>query len=398
MKVGFVSVHDPADQNSLSGMPFSMRHALTAKGCSIVSFVPVEYRRRWHHHARSTVGRFLPRSVKDVLKRMLGGGPSPLPSDNEQLYRHVRDEAGRLSREVRDLVRKSRVDVLFGCCISSLLCELEVETPIVYFSDITARLIFETYPQLRSQPEGYRRACEELERLSMNRAAAVVLATERARRSAIEDYGVAPDRAFAVPMGANVDGPPGPDAEAPTKEALRLVITAMDPERKRLDLAIDAVEELRRMGWAATLDLVGPPTPRAKSHPHVSCLGVLSLRTAAGRRANREALIRSHLMILPSVGEAFGIAPCEAALLGRPSIVSAAGGLPEVVRDGETGMVMGLEADGAEYGRAIAALAATPDRYRAMAAAAARRARAEFTWERWSVRLLEIMNRVRRKG
>jgi glycosyltransferase involved in cell wall biosynthesis len=78
--------------------------------------------------------------------------------------------------------------------------------------------------------------------------------------------------------------------------------------------------------------------------------------------------------------------------------VSAAGGLPEVVRDGETGLVMGLEADGAAYARAIAALAAKPDRYRAMGEAAARRARAEFTWERWGVRLLEIMNRVRRKG
>jgi glycosyltransferase involved in cell wall biosynthesis len=398
VKVGFVSVHDPADHDSLSGMPFSMKHALKAKGCSVLSFVPSENRRRWHHQARSTVGRILPRPVKDILKRMLARDPAPAPSGNEQAYRRVRDEAGRLSREVREQVRKSRVDVLFGCCISTLLCEMEVEAPIVYFSDTTARLIFESYPRLRSQPEGYRRACDELERLGMKRAAAVVLATERARRSAIEDYGVPPDRAFTVPMGANVDGPPAPDPEAPSKEALRLVITASDPERKRLDLAIDAVEELRRMGWAATLEVVGPPTPRSKNHPHVRCLGALSLRTAAGRRANREALIRSHLMILPSVGEAFGIAPCEAALLGRPSIVSAAGGLPEVVRDGETGLVMGLESGAAEYARALAALAARPERYRAMAAAAMRRARGEFTWERWGVRLVEIMNRVRKKG
>ncbi len=398
MRVGFVSVHDPTDRDSLSGMPHSMRHAFKAKGCSVVSFVPSENRRRWHHKARSTVGRFLPRSVKDVLKRMVDAPPEPAPADNEEAYRQVREEAGRLSREVREQIRKSPVDVLFGCCISTLLCEMEVETPIVYFSDTTARLILESYPMMRSQPEGIRRACHELEKLGMNRASAVVLATERARRSAIEDYGVSPDRAFTVPMGANVDGPPAAEAEAPSKAALRLVLTASDPERKRLDLAIDAVEELRRMGWAATLDLVGPPTPRAKGHPHVTCLGVLSLRTAAGREANRQALTRSHLMILPSSAEAFGIAPCEAALLGRPSIVSAAGGLPEVVLHGETGLVMGLEAGAAEYARAIAALAERPDRYRAMAAAAASRARAEFTWDRWGVRLLEIMNRVRKKG
>jgi glycosyltransferase involved in cell wall biosynthesis len=397
MKVGFISVHDPADRDSLSGMPFSMMRALEERGCDVVTFVPSENRRRWHHSSRRTVARFLPRSVKDVLRRMVGPRPKGAPRGDADTYRHVLDESGRLSREVREQVRKSRVDVLFGCCISSLLCEMDVETPIVYFSDTTARLIFESYPALRAQPEGCRRACDELERTGMRRAAAVVLATERARRSAIEDYGVPTDRSFAVPMGANVHGPPGPEPEAPTRESLRLVITAMDPVRKRLDLAIDAVEELRRTGWAATLELVGPPTARAKSHPHVRCLGVLSLRTQAGRKANREALIRSHLMILPSVGEAFGIAPCEAALLGRPSIVSAAGGLPEVVRDGETGLVMGLEANAPEYARAIAALAARPERYRAMASAAARRARAEFTWERWSSRLVEIMDRVRRK-
>ena len=172
-------------------------------------------------------------------------------------------------------------------------------------------------------------------------------------------------------------------------------MTAVDPVRKQLDLAIAAVEALRRRGWAAELELIGPPTPRAATHPHVRCHGRLSLATASGRRRNSDALKRSHLMILPSLGEAFGIAPCEAALLGKPSIVSAVGGLPEVVHHDVTGIVMGRQSTAEDYAQAIIGLAERPDRYRAMATAAAARARDTFTWERWGQRLMAIMERAR---
>ena len=403
MNVGFLSSFDSGDPEPISGMPYAMRRTLKAQGCQIVPFFPIENRRRWHQRARSRMSRFVPSPVKDVLKRLLGLAPAAAPAsgpvDQEELYRRTRDDASRVSREILDRVRGRDLDVIFGCCISVILCELNVNVPIVYFSDTTARLIFDTYPQFRAQPEGFRRACDEIERQALGRASMAVFATDLARASAIRDYGVHPDRAFTVPMGANIVSEhtelAAPNGEAPSRDAIRLVMTAADPVRKQLDLAIDAVEALRRRGWAAELELIGPPTPRAAAHPHVHCLGRLSLATASGRRLNGAALRRSHLMILPSLGEAFGIAPCEAALAGKPSIVSAVGGLPEVVRHDVTGIVMGLQSTAEDYAQAIIGLADHPDRYRAMAAAAAARARSTFTWECWGERLVEIMDRAR---
>ena len=403
MKVGFLSSFDSGDPEAISGMPHSMRLALKAQGCRIFPFFPLENRRKWHQRARSRMARFVPPPIKDVLKRFLGLTSLVLAAsehvDDETLYRRTCEEASRASREIRDRVRGRDLDVLFGCCISVVLCEMDVDVPIVYFSDTTTRLIFETYPNLRSQPEGFRRACEEIERQAMARASMAVFATEVARRSAIHDYGVPPDRAFAVPMGANITvGQAEPDprtAWTPSRDVIRLVMTAADPVRKQLDLVIDTVDVMRRLGWGAELELIGPPTPRAMAHPHVHCLGRLSLATASGRQQNGEALRRSHLMILPSLAEAFGIAPCEAALVGKPSIVSAAGGLPEVVSHGATGIVMKVGSTAEEYARAIIELAGQPDRYREMANAAMVRARANFTWERWGERLVGIMGRAR---
>ncbi len=379
-----------------------MRRALKAQGCRIFPFFPEENRPRWHQSVRSRMAPFVPPSFKDVLKRILGFSPlnAAEPVSEAQAYRHTREAASRQSQEMLRRVRGRNLDVVFGGSISHLICELDVDVPIVYFSDITARLIFDSYPYLHAQSAGYRRACEEIERQAMERASMAVFATAWARASAIRDYGVPPERAFTVPMGANIGsedaGTEALSFEAPSRHSIRLVMTASDPVRKQLDLAIDAVEGLRRRGWAAELELIGPPTPRSAVHPNVRCQGRLSLATASGRKRNREALQRSHLMILPSLGEAFGIAPCEAALLGKPSVVSDAGGLPEVVHHGVTGIVMSLHSTAEDYAEAIIGLAEHPARYRAMAAAAAARARDTFTWARWGERIVEMMDRARR--
>ncbi len=344
----------------------------------------------------------MPAPMKSILKRVLGSSPlTTLPENasDEDLYQSTRAQASRHSLDVLQQVRTRNLDVLFGCCISTVLCELSVDVPIVYFSDTTARLAFDTYPHLRERPPGFRKACDEIEREALKRSEIAVFATELARESAVRDYGALPERVFTVPLGANIvseENDPDPTTNgSPSREAIRLVITAADPVRKRLDLAIDVVDALRRHGWAAGLEVIGLPTSRAVAHPHVQCHGRLSMATASGRRRNREALQRSHLMILPSLGEAFGIAPCEAALLGKPSIVSAAGGLPEVVLNDVTGIVMSMDSTAEDYAQAIIGLVERPDRYHAMATAAAARARANFTWDRWGERLVQILDRAR---
>ena len=87
------------------------------------------------------------------------------------------------------------------------------------------------------------------------------------------------------------------------------------------------------------------------------------------------------IVVVPSIGEGFGMVALEAMERGRPVIVSAVGGLPEIVADGETGLVV-PPADANALADAIVALADDLERAAAMGRAARDRALSDFPPER----------------
>jgi glycosyltransferase involved in cell wall biosynthesis len=88
-------------------------------------------------------------------------------------------------------------------------------------------------------------------------------------------------------------------------------------------------------------------------------------------------LSAADLFLLPSQSESFGLSALEALASGVPVVGTNAGGLPEVVRDGESGALCSVgDVEGmAEVARTILR---DRDRWDAMSAYAARDARARF--------------------
>ena len=98
---------------------------------------------------------------------------------------------------------------------------------------------------------------------------------------------------------------------------------------------------------------------------------------------------RAEVVVVPSLGEGFGMVALEAMERGRPVIASAVGGLPEIVDDGVTGLLV-PPGDADALGAAIRELAG--DRARAAAMGAVGRARAleQFSQERCTDRIAEL--------
>jgi len=92
-------------------------------------------------------------------------------------------------------------------------------------------------------------------------------------------------------------------------------------------------------------------------------------------------LERAGIVVVPSLGEGFGMVALEAMARGRAVVASDVGGLPEIVADGETGLLV-PPGDADALAAALLALARDPARARVLGEAGRRRAQVEFSVER----------------
>jgi glycosyltransferase involved in cell wall biosynthesis len=136
-----------------------------------------------------------------------------------------------------------------------------------------------------------------------------------------------------------------------------------------------------------TLEIAGEGPLEQELRASVVRLGLHDRVSFLGRVAPAAPVFeRAEIVVVPSFGEGFGMVALEAMERGRPVIASAVGGLPEIVEDARTGLVV---PPGAAETLATAIRELATDRARAAAMGAAGRARAleEFSQTRCTDRI-----------
>jgi glycosyltransferase involved in cell wall biosynthesis len=107
----------------------------------------------------------------------------------------------------------------------------------------------------------------------------------------------------------------------------------------------------------------------------------------------QDAIERSAVIVVPSMGEGFGMVALEAMERARPVIAASIGGLGELVADGDTGVLV-APGDSAPLARAIVEVAGDLERAARMGEAGRRRALTEFLEERCIQRTEQLYERA----
>jgi len=103
----------------------------------------------------------------------------------------------------------------------------------------------------------------------------------------------------------------------------------------------DLLEAMRQLAHPAHLNIYGQGEDRERIEREIARLGIEAQVTLHGPIARpQEALRRIGLLVLPSEAEGFGIVLIEAMAAGVPVVATNVAGIRDVVRDGETGLLV----------------------------------------------------------
>jgi N-acetyl-alpha-D-glucosaminyl L-malate synthase BshA len=143
---------------------------------------------------------------------------------------------------------------------------------------------------------------------------------------------------------------------------------------------VDVVKIFARVAkeMPAQLVLIGDGPDRSAAEWLAHDLGIQSRIHFLGKQERvNELLPLADLLLMPSELESFGLAALEAMACKVPSIATRVGGVPELIDDGETGLLYKVgDVEGMAQG-ALSLLSA-PDRLNAMREAARRTAQKRF--------------------
>lgn len=167
----------------------------------------------------------------------------------------------------------------------------------------------------------------------------------------------------------------------PIKEKIKVLVHVSNFRRvKRIQDVVLVLQKILQQ-TKAHLILIGDGPERSPIENMVRDLDLSSHVCFLGKQESfTEILGYSDLFLLPSETESFGLAALEAMACGLPVIASDAGGLPEVVLDGETGFLSTIGDVDKMAGDALRLL--TDDNlYQTFSHAARRRAVEDFNQE-----------------
>jgi glycosyltransferase involved in cell wall biosynthesis len=216
----------------------------------------------------------------------------------------------------------------------------------------------------------------------------VFIAASRLIASVLASDGVPPDRIECVHDGVNVgaiDAHPAVDVHAafglPHGSPVVGNVAALAPHKGQKHLVAAAALVVRQMPDVRFL-IVGDGELREALERQVRDLGLERHVRLTGFRADAIGIIKSlDLFVLSSVTEGLGSAALEAMACGRAVVATRAGGIPEAVADGVTGLLVPPQDESALAG-AVLELLRDPDRRAALGAAGRTHVERDFSVER----------------
>ena len=373
-KIGFISLSSPSDRRASSGTCFRMAQALSDIG--EVVWIPL-----WP----SRLVKFMELAYKGInlllCKRALF------------LFTYL---GSKLWARCIDIERIDECDLLFAFWGGSWLANADtMGKPVIYVSDATFASMVGYYPPYSNLSARNVNQGRDIERRSMSKASVVVLSSDWAAASAVNDMGISHDKVHVIEFGANIDDSDIARHEFSYQGHLHILFLGVEWKRKGGDIAVDAVRWLNENGVPATLHVVGIKelASSVAGLPYVDHIGFLNKNISSEYDKLVATINKCHCLLLPTIAECAGIAFCEASANGLPTFTHETGGVPNYIINGKNGYMLPLGSTGKDFGMKIKECLSSGELER-MSVDAPNVYRERLSWGVWERRMADLIGHL----
>ncbi|MGH3795756.1 MAG: glycogen synthase [Pseudonocardiaceae bacterium] len=277
---------------------------------------------------------------------------------------------------------------------------------------VTAHSLEPRRPWKAEQLDGGYRVSSWVERTAYEHADAIIAVSDGMRADVLDCYPAVPAERVHV-MRNGIDA----GTYRPVEETDAVRALGADPARpivafvgritrqKGVEHLLRAAHQIDR-GAQLLLCAGAPDTPQIQAETRAAVAelsavrpGVIWVPDVLSVEAVRQVLSAATVFACPSVYEPLGIVNLEAMACGTAVVASAVGGIPEVVEDGVTGLLVPYDEHDPEgfargLARRINELLADPDRAGAMGQAGRKLAVTEFSWSSVAERTVGLYQKL----
>ena len=377
MKIAIASLGDPRSVKTWSGIPHHIIDTLEKKGHEILPIALTKPAQPWYYN-------WYRRFYYLLFKRWFLAEVEPFVLK-------------RLGQQLDKAVAAIRPDIVISIH-GDFLSYANFPQLAVFVHDTTFASLVGYYPEFSNLTKRSIRAGNSMYQRALNKSSAAVFSASWATTSALQSYQVGFEKVHTFPLGANLDSIPSPrDVSEWTEKRCQahtcnFLFLGVNWIRKGGPDALRFVKALNGLGIVSRLIVVGcEANVKDEDKQYVEQVGFLRKNVPAEKKRLENLLKECQALLLPSNAECYGCVYCEANAYGLPALGRDTGGIPEIIKDGENGMLLGGEESPEAFAERWARIWNDSERYLKMANSARAHYEDRLNYDVFTDRLLLLI-------
>lgn len=267
MKISYVTTYDAKDVRNWSGLGYYIAQSLKDRLISIDYIGSLREKYKLLFKAKKL-------AYKSLFHKMYLRDREPLILKN---YAHQIKK--QLSTDASIVFSPGTIPIAY----------LECHQPIVFWTDATFAGMINFYPEFSNLCKETIDNGNTMERIALERCKLAIYTSEWAAKTAIDNYGVEPEKVKIVPFGANIQHSDRINdiqtiLDLRSRNKCKLLFLGVDWVRKGGDIALEVTKQLNQAGIGTELTIAGCHPPLQEYLPsYVKVLGFVSKSTQDGQ-------------------------------------------------------------------------------------------------------------------